>query len=124
MVRKAEKKRLKEIDEAKKLKKRKKEYYFYKKINSRTGKKIEQQKRLLETEKKIDEIKKMIESNSSTKVSQNLNVINKKKTESFQTPAPAPRAKTKPNSSNPSSGLGNPFSSGLSPFFLEESEVC
>ena len=69
----------------------------------------------METEKKIDEIKKMIESNSSTKVSQNLNMeINKKKTESFQTPAPAPRAKTKPNSSNPSSGLGNPFSSGLS----------
>ena len=51
----------------------------------------------METEKKIDEIKKMIESNSSTKVSQNLNMeINKKKTESFQTPAPAPRAK-KPN---------------------------
>ena len=55
----------------------------------------------------------MIESNSSTKVSQNLNMEINKKTESFQTPAPA-QSKTKLNSSNPSSGLGNPFSSGLS----------
>ena len=116
VVRKAEKKRLKEIDEAKKIEKKKERVLFLqKKLIAEQEKKIEQQKRLLETEKKIDEIKKMIESNSSTKVSQNLNKeINKKKTESFQTPAPAPRAKTKPNSSNPSSGLGNPFSSGLS----------
>ena len=63
----------------------------------------------------------MIESNSSTKVSQDLNMkINKKKTESFKTPAPAPEpapaptAKTKSNSSNSSGGVGNPFSSGLS----------
>ena len=116
VVRKAEKKRLKEIDEAKKIEKKKERVLFLqKKLIAEQEKKIEQQKRLLETEKKIDEIKKMIESNSSTKVSQNLNMeINKKKTESFQTPAPAPRAKTKPNSSNPSGGLGNPFSSGLS----------
>ena len=75
-------------------------------------KKIEQQKKLLETEKKkIDEIKKMIESNSSTRVSQNLNMeINKKKTESFlKRPHLHLKAKTKPNSSNSSGSLGNPF---------------
>ena len=116
VARKTEKKRLKEIEEAKKIEKKKeRELMLQKRLLAEQEKKIEQQKKLLETEKKIDEIKKMIESNSSTRVSQNLNMeINKKKTESFETPAPAPKAKTKPNSSNSSGSLGNPFSSGLS----------
>ena len=68
----------------KKLKKERKSIIFTKKLIAEQEKKIEQQKRLLETEKKIDEIKKMIESNSSTKVSQNLNMeINKKKNREF-----------------------------------------
>ena len=52
----------------------------------------------------------MIESNSSTKVSQNLNMeINKRKQKVLKRPTPAPKAKTKPNSSNSSGSLGNPF---------------